>query len=156
MGKLRKKLSDVHDKIFVCFFLYINKKKLLQFILIGLLVYILASVFGIRGTPYLLFIVLLRGCADLQFCRASSGKSEALLIIPKKPICRPSLDLVKLKVKLKFWWLHSRNMRALCKISKSSSSQTIYHDLLKSWRNTWNKQTKTCTRAIFMSMTKFF
>ena len=57
---------------------------------------------------------------------------EALAIISKMPICRPSPYLVKSKVKLRFWWLHqsshSRNMRSLRKISKSISSQTIYQN----------------------------
>jgi hypothetical protein len=40
--------------------------------------------------------------SDLQFCRASFRKSEALAIIPKMLFCRPSLNLVKSKVKLRF------------------------------------------------------
>jgi hypothetical protein len=83
--------------------------------------------------------------SDLQFCRASLGKSEAWAIIPKLPICRPRLYLVKSKVKLRFWWLHqsshSRNRRSLRKISKSISSQ--------------NKQTKICSERFFISMTEF-
>ena len=97
--------------------------------------------------------------SDLQFCRAISEKSEPLAIIPKMLICRPSLNLGKSKVKLKFWWLHqsshSSNRRSLREISKSISSETIYRNLFKSWHNTWNKRTKIRRRAIYISMTEF-
>jgi hypothetical protein len=97
--------------------------------------------------------------SDLQFCGAISGKSGPWEIIPNKPICRPSLDLVKSKVKLKFWWLHqsshSGNRRLLREISKFISSETIYPNLFNSWHSTWNKQTQIRRRAIYISMTEF-
>jgi hypothetical protein len=99
--------------------------------------------------------------SDLQFCRAISGKSEPWAIISNMPICSPSLNLVKWKVKLKFWWLHqsSQSLQEVIswnfKIYLLRGHIKIYQNLFKSWNKTWNKQTKIRREAIYISMTEF-